>query len=326
MPVEEFSAHEVASLLLLLDAAECGSITAAAEKWNITVSAASQRISKLERHAGQPLVIRQARGIALTQAGLALVEHARKIREQLRLAQGSLSSFLGLESGRIRLGSFPTASASLVSDVVVGFRRRYPKIELSVHSALRQELVDMLQTGTLEMSALWSYQAGTDLPPDLRFTVLGEDPNVLLVPAGYPEQGALRLEDLVTQDWLTRTQDHPATAVLSTVCEQVGVEPSIVYLAHDYAEMQAMVAAGLGIAMVPKMAMEHHRSDVKTLPLPPDPRIPTRSILLATHARRQDSPAMRALRRIMARTAAGQLQPLPRAHDERPDNSLDELP
>ncbi len=135
-----------------------GSITAAAESLGYTTSAVSQQIAKLEKEAGQPLLERHARGIALTDAGRSVIRHAERIRTELHAADAELAEIRGLRAGTLAVGTFPTAGSSLLPLVVKEFKTRHPGIDLSVLSGRFVQLVDALHRRDTELSLLWDYE------------------------------------------------------------------------------------------------------------------------------------------------------------------------
>ncbi|WP_017241805.1 LysR family transcriptional regulator [Streptomyces sp. SS] len=295
----------VRRLLLLTEATERGSLTAAAEALGMTTSAASQQMSLLEQEAGQPLIERLPRGIRPTPAGAALAERGQAIRRELRAAQADLDSFTALDQGTLRLGSFPTASASLLPLALTRFRRRHAGIRIEVRAGVLAELREMLHAGEVEQGLLWDYEWNRLDDPALAVTHLLDDPTVLVVPADSPlrTRPSVSLGDLADQEWIIRADNHPVADVLRRSCRQAGFEPRIAYSSHDYQEAQAMVAAGLGIALAPRLALTSRRSDVRLLPFASDVPAPTRRILLARAAARPATPPAQAMARVL-RTVA----------------------
>ncbi|WP_338692600.1 LysR family transcriptional regulator [Streptomyces sp. Q6] len=314
----------VRRLLLLAEVAERGSLTAAAEALSMTTSAASQQMSLLEREAGQPLIERLPRGVRTTAAGAALAERGRAIRRELQAAEADLEAFGHLHRGVVTLGSFPTASASLLPLALTRFRRAHPQVRTVVRAGVLAELREMLHTGEVELSLLWDYDWNRVDDHQLVLTPLLEDPTVLVVPAGSPlvDSEHVRLSDLADQEWIIRAENHPVADVLRRACRQAGFEPRIAYASHDYQEAQAMVAAGLGLALAPRLALTNRRSDVRLLSLAPDARDshddpaelsdtapPVRRVLLATPARRATTPAAQAMARVLHAVARGFTDP-----------------
>ncbi|HWC21627.1 MAG TPA: LysR family transcriptional regulator [Flexivirga sp.] len=287
---------DVRRLALLAEVAGEGSISAAAKAAGYTPSAVSQQIAKLEREAGQPLLERHARGISLTDGGRALVGRAGRIANEIRAARAELDEIAGLRSGSVRLGSFPTASASLLPLAVKGFGLQHPDITVSVRSALRAELLEMLHVRDVELALLWDYDWDRIEDSSLELLPLIDDPTALLVSAGHrlADRSAVPLEELAREQWVTRADDHPLGDVLRRVTARAGAEPQITFEAHDYHEVQAMVAVGLGVALAPRTALTNLREDVRVIDV--SPGAPVRRIMLARLADRRLTPAEEGMR------------------------------
>ncbi|MFD6274950.1 LysR family transcriptional regulator [Streptomyces sp. NPDC060209] len=305
----------VRRLLLLAEVAERGSLTAAAEALSMTTSAASQQMSLLEREAGQPLIERLPRGARTTAAGAALAERGRVIRRELQAAEADLEAFGHLDRGVVTLGSFPTASASLLPLALTRFRRAHPQVRTVVRAGVLAQLREMLHTGEVELSLLWDYDWNRIDDDQLILTPLLEDPTVLVVPTSSPlvSSDHVRLSDLADQEWIIRAENHPVADVLRRACRQAGFEPRIAYASHDYQEAQAMVAAGLGLALAPRLALTNRRSDVRLLSLSSEQSAsdiaPVRRILLARPVQRASTPAAQAMARVLHTVARGFTDP-----------------
>ncbi|MGY4720050.1 LysR family transcriptional regulator [Naumannella huperziae] len=296
---------DVRRLLLLADVAEHGSLTGAAAALGYTTSAISQQLRRLESEAGQPLLERLPRGIRLTEAGAALATRASAIRRQLRAAESDLAEHSGLRAGSLRIGSFPTASASLLPLVVTRFHQRWPDIDLTVHSALLAPLIDLLHSGEVELALLWDYPWNRLRDPGLTSVHLLDDPPVLVVPAAsdLPRERPVTMADLADRRWVVRSETHPASDLLLRSCVRAGYEPRITYRAQDYQEIQAMVAAGLGIALAPRLGLTNLRDDVRLVSIAADDDVPHRRILLSRVRDRPARPAAAAIERAFAEVA-----------------------
>jgi molybdate transport repressor ModE-like protein len=305
---------DVRRLALLAEVARQGSISAAAKAGGYTPSAVSQQIGKLEREAGQPLLERHARGITLTDGGRALIARADRIGREIRAARAELDEIAGLRSGSVRLGSFPTASASLLPLAVKGFGTEHPGITISVRSALRSELIEMLQGRDVELALLWDYDWDRVEDDALDLLPLLDDPTALLVAADHrlARRVTVPLEELARESWVTRADNHPLLEVLRRVTGRAGLEPRISFEAHDYHEVQAMVAVGLGVALAPRTALTNLRNDVRVIAV--SPNAPVRRITLARLKDRRLTPAEEGMQREFVAAAAqlhAEFRPLP---------------
>ena len=276
-------------LHLLREVARSGSLTSAAATLTFTTSAVSQQIAKLEHEVGVALIERHPRGVVLTEAGHALLRYADDIDRTIEAARAEMGEFAGLRRGQLRMGTFPTVGASLMPDVVLAFRARHPEVAVTVISARRAGLLERLRRRDIELTLLWDYPWERIENDDLTLIPLMNDPTLLLVPHDHAVAGrrSARIEALQDQEWIVR-DEHPVADVLRRVCRDAGFEPRIAFAANDYQETQGMVAAGIGIALAPRLALSALRPDVVAVPLA---RSPARRILLAHLASRRLSPA-----------------------------------
>jgi molybdate transport repressor ModE-like protein len=278
-------------MFTLREVAACGSITAAAEALGYTTSAVSQQIAKLEREAGQPLLERHARGIVLTEAGRSVVRHTERILTELHAADAELDEIRGLRAGVLAIGTFPTAGSSLLPLVVKEFRTRYPGVRVSVLSGRFARLVDALRRRETELSLLWDYEWNRVDDPTLTYHHLMDDPTMLLVSEHHrlADRESVGIAELRDEAWVVRADDHPVAQTLEKLCQQGGFTPRTSVFAHDYGEVQAMVAVELGVAIAPRLAVLNPRPDVRSIRLSGRP--PQRRILVAHLSERRLSPA-----------------------------------
>ena len=294
-------------LLVLRAVVERGTLTAAATALGYTVSAVSQQLSQLEREAGSPLLEKAGRGVRPTAAGLLLAEHATRILAAVDDAEGALSDLRAGRTGRLRVVSFHSAGETLLPQAVAVLRRQMPGLHVmplvdETDGALRR-----LRAGEVELVIVVEPFGPADAPTDDLYRVhLLDDEYRLLLPEDHP-QARRRIVDLpalATTDWVATT--GPATYVREatvTACRRAGFTPRFIAEGDEFAVTQGYVAAGLGVALAPVLALgalrEHVR--VRKLRTPPEPR----HIWVATRPLLAGQPAVR--RMITAlRSAAGQ--------------------
>src|SRR5919198_2923305 len=143
---------DVRRLRVLREVAACGSFSAAAESLAYTQSAVSQQIAALEREAGTTLVERSVRGVRLTDAGRALVQHADVILARLADAEAELEAIAGLRGGRLRLAAFPSAGATIMPEAIARFRERHPAVELTLEPAEPGPAIAKLRAGEVDIA------------------------------------------------------------------------------------------------------------------------------------------------------------------------------
>jgi DNA-binding transcriptional LysR family regulator len=309
-------------MLVLADVAKHGSITAAAQALSYTPSAVSQQMQLLEREAGLPLLERHARGVSLTEAGEIVVAAAEKVRRILEATVNELADVADLRRDSLRLGTFPTAGASLVPPAITAFQQRYPGVAVSVRSAFLAELIRLLETRQIEIGLLWDYDwcRIEGLVDTAEFAVhhLLDDPMEVVVPTSHPaaHRREIRLTELAEERWIIRADSHPVGQVLVRACGAAGFKPKVSFEAHDYQETQAMVAVGLGIALIPRLALMSVREDVKPISLADT--APVRRILIARPTSRRHNHSSEAMMAVLTETAASFRTPVTRSRPRRP--------
>jgi DNA-binding transcriptional LysR family regulator len=286
---------DVRRMRVLREVAARGSFSAAADALSYTQSAVSQQIAALEREAATRLVERSARGVRLTEAGRALVEHADVILARLADAEHELEAIAGLRGGRLRLCSFPSAGATIMPPAIARYRDRHPGVELSLDLAEPDDGVAKLKSGevdiamTITASGLCSYQGVDELH------VL-DDPMYVALPAGHPHahKRNLRLSELSEEAWmLGSTGTCPDTSIFLRSCGAAGFEPRVAFESNDYLAIQGFVAAGMGVSFIPDLALVSVRDDIVIRSLGARP--PMRRIMATTLADSFCSPAKQAM-------------------------------
>jgi DNA-binding transcriptional LysR family regulator len=277
-----------------------GSFSAAADALGLTQSAVSQHVAALEREAGLPLVERGTRPTELTEAGRVLVRHGTAIAARLDDAEQELGELAGHRSGRLRFGSFPTALTTFVPMALARLRREHPAVVLTVVDDHLQGLLPRLTDGTLDLAVIYDHEILPAGAPELRYVPLFDDTYRAVLPAGHRlarRRGAVGLLDLAEEVWVG---GHTGSAWFSIVrhsCRAAGFEPRTSLASDDYRAVQAFVAAGLGVAVIPGLAVATTVPgvDVRQLRGP----APVRRISVAHQADRFPSPAVRAMTDIL---------------------------
>lgn len=292
---------DVRRLKVLKEVAACGSFSAAADRLSYTQSAVSQQIAALEREAGTTLVERHPRGIRLTDAGRALLAHTEVILSRLDDAEAELDAIAGLRGGRLRLMSFQTAGATIVPEAIALYRANHPGVDLVVEPREPQEALDCLHTGDCDIALTCvapHVRRGDDGTDRLH---LLDDPMYVCLPVGHPHASAARLKlaDLADDPWLVGSTGRcPDTAVLLHACQRAGFEPRIGFNTDDYQAMQGFVAAGVGVALIPDLALISVREDVVIRELSGEAH--HRAVEAATLRGAYRSPAVQAMLDILA--------------------------
>jgi DNA-binding transcriptional LysR family regulator len=298
---------DVRRLKVLKEVAAQGSFSAAAESLAYTQSAVSQQIAALEREAGAVLVDRGPRGIRLTDAGRVLVAHAEEILARLGAAEAELEAIAGLRGGRVRLAAFPTAGATIVPLAVKAFSSRHPGVELQLYEREPEEAVPMLKAGELDVALSIGYPSmGSTAHPrtdGLEYVELLRDPLYLALPPDHrlARKPRVRLAELAEDPWIHSDCRGNCGMVAITACRDAGFDPRVVFETNDYNAAQGLVAAGMGVTLLPEMALSNLRDDIVVRPL--GHNAPVREVMACLLEGAYRSPATEAMLTILREAA-----------------------
>jgi len=292
-------------LRVLRSVAEQGSFSAAADDLYVSQSAVSQQIANLEAEVGEPLVLRLRGGPILTDAGQLLVGHTELAMARLEQAERELASLSGLEAGELRLVSFASASATIVTDAIGRFREAHPGIRLSLTEAEPEDALPALRRGRYDVAVLYDFELYPfDHDDDIAMrSVIDERMHLALPPdhrlAGC---GALDIAELSEESWLCGSSETSCRQLTLRSCERAGFVPDIAYESNDYTVMQALVSAGMGVTLVPDLALMLPSPDIALVEVIPDP--PVRRVWAATLDAGARSPAAAAMVETLAAIGA----------------------
>jgi DNA-binding transcriptional LysR family regulator len=271
----------VARLRILKEVAYRGSLSSAADALSYTQSAVSQQIAALEAETGMALLERHPRGVSLTAAGHTLVGHAEGILARLDTAEAALSAIAGLRGGRLRMASFPTAGSTLMPVAIANFRTAYPDVELTLAEGEPEEIAPRLRAGELDLALLFEFDDATPLLAEMARSPLLEDPMYLALPREHrlANKAKLRLSALHREEWVQTSSASPCARHVVRCCHAAGFEPSVSFESDDYQTVQGLVAAGVGVALIPELALSVVRDDIAIRALSPAP--PVRQVIAA---------------------------------------------
>jgi DNA-binding transcriptional LysR family regulator len=291
-------------LRILIEVASCGSFSAAAESLSYTQSAVSQQIAALEAETGVTLIERLPRGVRLTPAGEVLLEYAEGIIARLHAAEAEMAAIAGLRGGQLRMASFPTAGATLMPLAIAIFRARHPEVGLTLAEGEPEEIGPRLEAGEFDLALLFEFEGTSEsLGPELARLPLFEDPMFLALPADHPlaRRPTLRLEDLRAEAWIQTSASSPCARHVVRSCHGAGFDPVVSFESDDYQTVQGLVAAGVGVALIPKLALSGSRDDIAIRAL--SPSNPVRSVIAATPEGTRLTSAAASMRQILADVA-----------------------
>jgi molybdate transport repressor ModE-like protein len=265
---------DVRRMKVLREVAARGSFSAAAEALNFTQSAVSQHVAALERESGAKLVERGSRGVRLTEAGRALVTHAEAILARIECAEEELAALAGLRGGRLRLACFQSAGATLVPRAVAAFHERHPKVELGMVEAEPEDACARLKAGEIDLALVYDFEPIPDmLEGDLELTHLVDDRYDAILPKGHrlAKRRQLRLADLADEAWIASSDVDGCRQITERACQDAGFAPRVAFEADETLAAQALVAAGVGVTVLPRLALTTLHPAVTALPLSKPP-------------------------------------------------------
>jgi DNA-binding transcriptional LysR family regulator len=257
-------------LQALRETAAAGSFSRAAGALGYTQSAISQQIAALERETGLHLLHRGTRPVTLTDAGQALLSAAEPIFGHMAQAEGIVAELAGMRAGQVRLAAFPSACSTILPQAIAVVRRRLPDTELSLVEAEPGDAARLLKAGDVDLAVAYTYPSLDErYDAVLERTMLFDEPLLLVLPKGHRllAAGAVSLSDLASEPWIVPPSDGPSSTyrlMLMAACREAGFEPQVAFEIEDTRAGQALVAEGLGIALIPALALRPSTDSVLT--------------------------------------------------------------
>lgn len=277
-------------------------VTRAAAELRIAQPALSKQVSQLEQELGVTLFDRVGRSVRLTEAGEALLPHARAVIAQVESAYSEMAERVGLKRGRTVIGAPPSVGMYLLPRALAAFSRTYPGIEIRLHEAGLQALPELLETGQIDI-AIASLPINSDNPS---FTVVPLFTEDLIIATSRTHPLANRervaMTELRDERWLLPSKNYELREATLKACKQAGFTPHVVLEGCETSTLLRLVAADMGIALVPSLAVTEGCCEVAVLQIS-DQKI-QRSIGLVWRHDRVGSPAARALRAFLAEYTA----------------------
>lgn len=238
-----------------------GTFQKAALKLNVTPSAISHSITQLESELGFPIFIRSRTGAVLTPNGKTILPVIQEIlNSQSRLEQEA-ANIIGVNTGSIRIGAFSSVCINWLPPIIQSFKKQYPKIDITVSQTGFNEIVQDVRTGTLDLGFVV-------LPVNERLLVdeLIRDEIYCVAPKGFVPQNqkSVTLTDMVDQDFILQPGDYDRDT--KAALDYYGIQPNLIHFSIDDQSIVAMVEAGLGLGILPELALQKITGDVVVYP------------------------------------------------------------
>lgn len=285
-----------------------GTVTAAARALNYTPSAVSHQLRSLARELGVTLLVQEGRGVRLTPAARTLLTYADELYARWEEIQAELAATGGRGLGTLRLCGFSTAAAALLPQVATHLRTVHPDTVVQIIEADPEECFDLLLADQADVAVV---VATSSLPPsvDPRFDQepLLDDPLDVLLPTNHPlaAEKSVRLSQTAAEPWILDRPGRPYHQLVMSACTDAGFTPAIAHRATEWETAAALVAAGLGIAMIPRLSRLPAGYAVARVQLHGDPS-PSRHILTSVRRGSAEHPeiatTLAALRAVAGRS------------------------
>ncbi|TQJ05776.1 LysR family transcriptional regulator [Amycolatopsis cihanbeyliensis] len=282
-------------LKVLRALADHGTVTAAGNALHLSASAVSQQLAALEAEVGQELLRRKGRRVWLTSAGELLVEHANAVLAELEHAEARLAAHASGVLGRVEIAAFASAITQVVAPAIAALRESTPDLGVHVRDAEGQQSLPLLLDGEIDIAVTVQYRA-TPGEHDRRLsrTPLYAEPFYAVLPPGHPAiaSGSVRLADLAEEDWIVPLPGNPCRDLVLLSCEGAGFAPRITHTSDDFDAEAALVAAGAGVALIPRTALGAI-DPARVLPVAGE--TPTRRVFAAVRRGREEHPLVSAV-------------------------------
>jgi DNA-binding transcriptional LysR family regulator len=286
---------DLSALISLRAVDSQGSVVGAAEALGFTPSAISQQVKRLEKQAGVPLLERVGRGVMLTRHGRHLVDAGSQLLTDLEEIESGLHRQAGTVAGHLRVTAFSTAMRGLVAPAVRDLRAAHPDLTLALAEREPWDTIDLVAAGQSDLGVVHSWgDVPLAIPEHLTTTPLARDVADVIVPAGHrlASRRSVSPRDLVDEDWIATPEGTICRQWLTRMYDGTGRLPRIAHQSMEFDSHVALVRAGLGIALIPRLGRQVLPGDVVAV-CANDP-VPTREIMGLHRRSMTDSPAVRA--------------------------------
>jgi DNA-binding transcriptional LysR family regulator len=285
---------ELYQLEYFLEAARQRNFTRAALRLHLAQAALSEQIRKLESELGTPLFNRGRRETVLTAAGETLRLHAEALLDRAAAARRAVQDLVGLRGGRLTIGAIPSVSACLLPAAIAKFRKRYPMVELALFEGTSEAVAQWVESGRVEFGIVQLPTSGGSFDEHLLFT----EPFVALVAKSHPaaKQRSISLAKLAQEPFVFYKGGARDTALVA--CRAAGFEPRIACESSELETIRSLVAAGLGIAILPQLATRQPAANCVAVRLRGDPV--ERQVAVLSRAGHTASPSAAVFREILA--------------------------
>jgi DNA-binding transcriptional LysR family regulator len=307
-PVSRDFTIDLRRLRILRELEQRGTVAATAASLHLTPSAVSQQLAGLAREVGVQLLEKSGRGVRLTGQARVLLEHASVVQEQLERARADLAAWRDGEIGEVRVAALSTGISGVVAPAIARLRSERPGLTVRAVEEEPPQIFTRLDAGDVDIIIAADYQGapGRHDPHYHRVDLLTDRMDAVL-PQGHPlaDPGGVRLADLAAEPWVATNTRDPCAQITLAVCASAGFSPDIRHESKDWDAVGALVAAGAGVALVPRLAQPLRQQGLAVCPVVGSNA--SRLIFAAVRAGAQHDPTTAAVLATLTEVAARRL-------------------
>lgn len=245
---------ELRQIQYFIEVAKLEHVTEASYVLNVAQSAVSRQIIKLEAELGVDLFIHEGRKVKLTPIGRVFLGHMERMMSVIEKAEQEISDYLDPKRGMIRIGFPSSLAAHMVPAVVSAFRGAYPKVRFQLQHGSYRELIDWVQSGDMNLAIMGPVPTNED---QIQSDILFAENFMALLPADHPlaDKSAIRLSELREDLFVLFPKEYILRDIVVVACENTGFKPKIASEGDDMDAIKGLVAAGLGLTLLPEIAL-----------------------------------------------------------------------
>jgi DNA-binding transcriptional LysR family regulator len=269
-PIRQDFTFDLRRLRVLQALEQRGTVAATAEALHLTPSAVSQQLAGLSRDVGVPLLEKHGRGVRLTGPARVLLGHASVVQEQLALARADLAAWHDGVIGEVRVSGMSTAISAVVAPAIATLREERPSLDVRVAEDEPPGLFARLDAGDVDIAIAADYRdAPSRHDPRYHRVDLITDIMDVVVPQGHPraDPHGVRLADFAAEPWVGTGEQNPCAQIFLAVCAVAGFSPDLRHHCTEWDAVASLVAAGAGVALIPRLAQPLRQPDLVVCPV-----------------------------------------------------------
>lgn len=281
---------ELRQLKYFIEVAKRQHFTQTAKELHVAQSALSRQISQLEKELGTALFEREGRNVRLTRVGKLFLTRAENALGEIERGRREIRAFLDPELGEVRIGFPQSLAIQLIPNIIAAFRRRHAGTRFSLRQGPAVEMTEYIERGDLDLAFV---SPPPNNAPSLAAETLFNEELLAIVPPEHPlaAKKSIQLKELAGEAFILLQSGYSLRAISWDACREAGFTPRIAFEGEETDTVRGLVAAGLGVSLMPEIALAVNRSDLQPVPVRvSEPKI-TREFSVIHHKQSELPPA-----------------------------------